>query len=308
MIEHSHLKIIHTLHSKGTLTEAANTLCLSQSALSHQIRYLEKKLGVTLWERQGRTLRLTQAGKLLLQTAQQVLPVLEQATQTLKAYGEGRQGILRIGVECYPCHEWLTGAIGTFLQAMPDVDIDIVNKFWFSGLEGLLNHHIDILVTPDEVRNKKIIYEILAEYELVLFVSSQHPLAKRTNISPECLSNEILLTFPVTIDRLDIFTQLLNPAFIRPAKIKRIESTELMLQMVALGRGVCALPEWLAASGSETMAIKKIRIGAKGIHKKLYAALRTNDEEVTYIKNFVKVGKKTASIYTTTRDQLVKRT
>ena len=75
MIEHSHLKIIHALHANGTLTEAANALCLSQSALSHQIRYLEKKLAVRLWEREGRSLRLTQAGKLLLQVAQQILPV-----------------------------------------------------------------------------------------------------------------------------------------------------------------------------------------------------------------------------------------
>lgn len=78
MIEHSHLIIIHALHTHGTLTEAANTLCLSQSALSHQIGYLERKLGVELWKREGRHLRLTQAGMLLLEVAQQILPVLAQ--------------------------------------------------------------------------------------------------------------------------------------------------------------------------------------------------------------------------------------
>ena len=280
MIEHSHLKIIQALDNKGTLTEAANSLCLSQSALSHQIRYLEKKLEVRLWERAGRKLRLTQAGELLLQTAQHVLPVLEQVEYTLKAYGEGRQGVLRIGVECYPCYEWLTGAIGTFLQAMPDVDIDIVNKFQFSGLEGLLNHHIDVLVTPDKESKETIIYETLAEYELVLLVY----------IIAENISSETLLTFPVASERLDIFTQFLNPAYVKPAKIKKIESIELMLQMVALGRGVCVLPEWLAVSNLE-----KIRIGANGMYKKLFAALRMNDKEILYIKEFVTVGKKTAN-------------
>lgn len=289
MIEHSHLKIIQALDNKGTLTEAANALCLSQSALSHQIRYLEKKLDVRLWKRAGRKLRLTKAGELLLQTAQHILPVLEQAEYTLKAYGEGRQGVLRIGVECYPCYEWLTGAIGTFLQAMPDVDIDIVNKFQFSGLEGLLNHHIDILVTPDKERKETIIYETLAEYELVLLVSKHHPLAKTQYITPENLSSETLLSFPVASERLDIFTQFLNPAYVKPAKIKKIESIELMLQMVALERGVCVLPEWLAVSN-----LKKIRIGANGMHKKLFAALRMNDREISYMKAFLAVGKKTA--------------
>lgn len=174
MIEHSHLRIIQSLHTNGTLTEAANALCLSQPALSHQIAYLEKKLGITVWEREGRGLRLTQAGRLLLEIADQVLPVLSQAEKTLKAYSEGKQGILRIGVECYPCFEWLTGVIGQFMQQVPDVDIDIVHKFQFSGLEGLLNHHIDVLITPDLVKKEKIFYEKLAEYQLVLLVSSDH--------------------------------------------------------------------------------------------------------------------------------------
>ena len=129
MIEFKHLKIIKALHENGTLTRAANVLCLSQSALSHQIRYLEKKLNIALWEREGRNLRLTKAGELLLQTAQQLLPILKQTEKTIKAYAQGSQGILRIGVECYPCYKWLTSVIGVFLQEMPDVEVEIINKF-----------------------------------------------------------------------------------------------------------------------------------------------------------------------------------
>lgn len=294
MIEHSHLTIILALHDKGTLTEAANTLHLSQSALSHQIRYLEKKLDVALWQREGRSLKLTQAGNLLLQTAQQVLPVLEQAEQTLKAYGEGRQGILRIGVECYPCHQWLTGAIGDFLQQMPDVDIDIVNKFQFSGLEGLLNQHIDILITPDRVQSKNIGYEALAEYELMLVVSAGHLLAFRDVVTPEDLMDATLLTFPVPHERLDILVRFLNPAGIKPARIKKIESIELMLKMVDLGRGVCVLPEWLADNYRQNMALKKIRLGEDGIQKKLFAALRERDKDIAYMQQFIAIGRETA--------------
>ena len=66
MIELTHLKIIAALERHGTLTAAANALCLSQSALSHQIAHLDKKLGVDEWEKQGRRLRLTRAGMHLL--------------------------------------------------------------------------------------------------------------------------------------------------------------------------------------------------------------------------------------------------
>lgn len=294
MIEHSHLKIIQALHTNGTLTEAANALCLSQPALSHQISYLEKKLGIALWEREGRSLRLTQAGTLLLEVAHQVLPVLSQAEKTLEAYSEGRQGILRIGVECYPCFEWLTGMVGQFMQQMPDIDIDIVQKFQFSGLEGLLNHHIDVLITPDLVKKEKIDYEILAEYQLILLVSADHPLADIQHITPELLCKETLLTFPVPLERLDILTHFLTPAHLAPEKLKQIESLEIMLQMTALQRGVCILPEWLADIKNKDLKLRKIRIGKKGLYQKLYLAMREPDRTIPYIKQFIAVGQKTA--------------
>lgn len=293
MIEHSHLKIIQALHTNGTLTEAANALCLSQPALSHQIGYLEKKLGVALWEREGRSLRLTQAGMLLLETAQQVLPVLAQAEKTLAAYGEGRQGILRIGVECYPCFEWLTGMIGQYMRQMPGIDVDIVQKFQFTGLEGLLNHHIDVLITPDLVRKDNIEYEILAEYQLVLLVAPDHPLVDLPQITPELLSKETLLTFPVPLERLDILTHFMTPAHLEPVKIKQIESLEIMLQMAALNRGVCVLPEWLADIKNKDIHLKKIRIGNQGLFQKLYLAMRGADKAISYIRQFIAVGQKT---------------
>jgi LysR family transcriptional regulator for metE and metH len=294
MIEHSHLRIIQALHENGTLTEAANALCLSQSALSHQIRYLEKKLTVRLWERDGRSLRLTQAGELLLQVAQQVLPVLSQTEKTLKAYGEGLLGTLHIGVECYPCYQWLTGVVGEFLQEMPDVDIDIVNKFQFSGLEGLLNHHVDILVTPDFVNKEKIHYETLTTYELVIFLSVDHPLAHLDYFMPEHLANEILLSFPVSLDRLDIYTCFLTPSHISPARHKTIESLEIMLEMTALNRGICVLPAWLVDDKCKSLRLKKMPIGQGGMYKKLFLAMRENDKSISYIEKFIIVGKKTA--------------
>ncbi|HFD12971.1 MAG TPA: LysR family transcriptional regulator [Crenotrichaceae bacterium] len=290
MIELSHLRIISALHENGTLTEAANALCLSQSALSHQIRYLEKKLELKLWQREGRGLRLTQAGNLLLQVAQQVLPMMDHAGSTLKAYAAGRQGILRIGVECYPCYEWLTGVIADFLLAMPEVDIDIAHQFQFSGLEGLLNHQFDVLVTPDIISNKTLVYAPLFDYELVLLASKEHLFAGLEMITPEMLATEVLLTFPVPAERLDIFTQFLFPASIAPAQHKQIQSIDIMMQMVVYNRGVCVLPDWLADNYCSKLPVSKVRLGRKGVHKTLFAGMHCYDAEIPYIKRFVRLG------------------
>ncbi|OUR65665.1 LysR family transcriptional regulator [Methylophaga sp. 42_25_T18] len=290
MIERSHLKIIKALADNGTLTAAANALFLTQSALSHQIRYLEKKLEVSLWEKDGRQIRLTQAGELLLQVARQVLPVLEQTEKTVKAYGEGRQGILRLGVECHPCYQWLKGILADFLINMPDMDVDIVSKFQFSGLEGLLNHHIDLLVTPDVVKKQGVHYEPLFDYELVLLVANSHKLAGKTFINADALDDELLLTFPVPHERLDVFTQFLLPASVTP-KTKAMESLDLMVQMVGLDRGLTVLPNWLAEELSQSLPVSTVRLGKRGLHKTLSAAMREQDVAINYMQTFVNLGK-----------------
>ncbi|WP_438969643.1 LysR substrate-binding domain-containing protein [Methylophaga sp.] len=289
MIERNHLRIIQALADHGSLTAAANALFVTQPALSHQMRYLEQKLEVALWERQGRKLRLTQAGDLLLRVAGQVLPVLEQTEQTLQAYGEGQEGILRLGVECHPCYEWLKGILADYLLAMPKMDVDIVHKFQFSGLEGLLNFHIDLLVTPDKVKQEGLVYAPLFDYELVLLVANDHPLATQDMIEADALENELLLTFPVPHERLDVYSQFLMPAGVNP-KHKAMESIDIMIQMVGLQRGVTVLPNWLATFYTKTMAVKIIRLGKKGVMKTLFAAMREAEQKVPYMRCFVELG------------------
>jgi LysR family transcriptional regulator for metE and metH len=294
MIETIHLRILSALHHHGTLTEAANALFLSQSALSHQIRHLEKRLGIPLWKKEGRRLRLTRAGEQLLQAAGKILPLLEQTERTLKAYAEGMQGILRIGVECFPCYEWLTGVIAEFLVVAPDVEVDIFHQFQFTGIDGLLNRQIDLLVTPDRVEQPGLIYEPLFEYELVLLVAGSHPLAASARVEPEQLARETLISFPVDDERLDILRHFLWPAGVRPARRKQIESIEIMLQLVAFSRGVCALPRWLAERVRERLDLKILSLGPAGVHRSLYAAFRREDAELAYLNRFVALGGGTA--------------
>lgn len=290
MIERVHLKIIQALAENGSLTAAANALFVTQSALSHQIRYLEQKLEVSLWQREGRKLRLTQSGELLLQVARQVLPVLEQTEQTLQAYADGHAGMLRLGVECHPCYEWLKEILADYLRLMPDMDVDIVHQFQFSGMEGLLNHHVDLLVTPDAVKQQGVRYEPMFDYELVLLVSDASPLAEKLFITPDALQHLLLLTFPVAHERLDVFSQFLMPAGIYP-KTRAMQSMEIMVQMVALQRGVTVLPDWLAAEFCQRLPVKALRLGQKGLPKTLFAAIREADQSVVYMQRFIEIGR-----------------
>ena len=80
-LERAHLAIVRQVHEQGSLTTAAEALCLTQSALSHAMKKLEQQVGAPLWQREGRHLRLTPAGEHLLAVAQRVLPQLKQTEE-----------------------------------------------------------------------------------------------------------------------------------------------------------------------------------------------------------------------------------
>lgn len=291
MIERIHLKVIQAVNQQGSLTAAAKELCVTQSALSHTMRKLEDNLGTEVWLREGRNLRLTQAGRYLLNIANRVLPLLEHAEDKLKQIAQGERGTLRIGMECHPCYQWLLKVVSPFLDAWPDVDVDVKQKFQFGGVGALLDYEIDLLVTPDPFNKSGLRFEPVFNYEQVLVVPRDHALTKRQYVRAEDLRNQVLLTYPVATDRLDIYTQFLNPASVVPRQHKTSETTDIMLQMVACGRGVTALPRWLAEEYSTKLPLSVVRLGKSGIAKQIFLGTRESDENIEYLKAFTELAR-----------------
>lgn len=291
MLERIHLAVVREVDRQGSLTAAAEVLCLTQSALSHTIKKVEQQLGTVIWKREGRNLRLTQAGQYLLGLSNRLLPQLEHAEQRMRQYAEGQRGILRIGMECHPCYQWLLKVVSPYLSTWPDVDVDVKQKFQFGGIGALFGYEIDVLVTPDPLHKPGLRFEPVFDYEQVLVVGRQHRLAGQSYVMPNQLSEETLITYPVAIERLDIYNRFLLPAGCTPRKHKEIETTDIMLQMVASGRGVAALPGWLVAEYAGKMAISSVRLGRQGIAKQIFLGVREADADIDYLKAFVELAR-----------------
>ncbi len=295
MLERSHLAIVLEVERQGSLTAAAAVLCLTQSALSHTMRKLERQLGIDIWSREGRNLRLTQAGQYVLGVAQRVLPQLALAEERLRQFAQGERGTLRIGMECHPCYRWLLRVVAPYLAAWPDVDVDVRQKVQFGGLAALFGYEIDVLVTPDPLYKPGIRFEPVFDYEQVLVVAERHELACAPYVLPEQLRDEVLITYPVATDRLDIYTQFLLPAGVTPKRQKTIETTDIMMQMVASGRGVAALPRWLADEYALQLGIVALRVGKTGISKQIFVGVREADASVDYVRAFVELSRASAA-------------
>lgn len=292
MIDRSHLRILREIDSQGSLTAAAKALHLTQSALSHKITRLEEQIGTPIWHKEGRNLKLTQAGSYLLREAKRVLPQLERIDEVLDQYAKGEKGALNIGMECHPCYQWLLRVVNPFLQQWPGVDVDVTQKFQFGGLAALFNYEIDLLVTPDPVLKEGVVFTPVFPYEQVLVVNEQHPFATLDWVAPEQIIDQTLYTYPVSIERLDIYQQFLLPANCLPKKHKPLEATEMMLQMVATNRGVATLPLWLVKEYQKTFPINAVRLGKNGIHKHIHVGVRSSDIDDIHLQAFIEVVKR----------------
>lgn len=291
MLDRIHLSIIHEVEKQGSLTAAASVLHVTQPALSHSMKKLEQQLGTDIWLREGRSLRLTQAGQYLLAVANRVLPQLKLAEERLQQFAQGERGSLRIGMECHPCYQWLLKIVSPYLAAWPDVDVDVKQKFQFGGIGALFGYEIDLLVTPDPLDKPGLVFEPVFDFEQVLVVSSNHKLAKEEYVKPKQLTNEVLVSYPVPPERLDIYSMFLTPAGIIPKRHKPIETTDIMLQMVASGRGVAALPRWLVLEYADKMDVVPVRLGKHGIAKQIFLGVREADVEIDYLRAFIEQAK-----------------
>lgn len=287
MIERIHLTVVREVEKQGSLTAAADKLCLTQSALSHSMKKLEQQLGTAVWLREGRSLRLTQAGRYLLGIANRVLPQLALAEERLAQFAQGERGTLRIGMECHPCYQWLLKIVAPYLAAWPDVDVDVKQKFQFGGIGALFAYEIDLLVTPDPLYKHGLAFEPVFDYEQVLVVSRSHPLAEADFIEPAQLTAETLITYPVSIERLDIYNLFLLPAGVSPKRHKIIETTDILLQMVASGRGVSALPRWLVEQYSSQLDLVPVRLGEHGVAKQIFLGSRESESDIDYLNAFI---------------------
>jgi LysR family transcriptional regulator for metE and metH len=295
VIERHHLAIIRTVDEVGSMTAAAEKLNLTQSALSHTMKKFEEQVGTPIWQRSGRRLVPTQTGQYLLAVANRLLPQLQHADLVVQHFAKGEKGRLRIGMECHPCYQWLLSIVEPYLADWPAVDVDVKQRFQFGGMAALFSQDIDVLVTPDPLEKPGVTFIPVFAYEQVLVVSEQHPLAKEPFISPQQLCSETLLTYPVEKNRLDVYSQFLTPAYCQPARHKSIEDTDIMIQLVAANRGVCALPRWLVDDYQSRFAIRPVSLGVKGIRKHIHLGFRDGEDALDYVSAFFDLAQRTAS-------------
>lgn len=286
MIDLRQLRTLKAIQEAGSLAAASERLFLTQSALSHQLRELESDLDAPVLIRKTRPPRFTQVGERLLALADVVLPALRQAERDIDKLSRGQAGRLIMAIECHSCFEWLMPTINTFRQHWPEVELDFQSGFHGDAQDELQLGQLDCVVTSNPGVRDGLCFEPLFQYESVLVLANDHPLNDKALITPADLAGETLITYPVDPERLDVFQHFLTPAGVMPARIRHTELTLMMVQLVASGRGVCALPSWAAAEYVARGWVRTRPLG-EGIWCTLHAALREDERDLPYVRDLL---------------------
>ncbi|TCP63073.1 LysR family transcriptional regulator for metE and metH [Rhodovulum bhavnagarense] len=290
-LELRHLRTIKAIHDAGGLARAADRLNITQSALSHQVKGLEDQVGMELFVRRTKPLRLSPAGLRLLRVAERVLPEIAMLQEEFEGLKSGKSGRLHIALECHACFDWLLPVLELFRKAWPEVDVDIRPGLSFEALPALAREEVDLVISSDPEDIPGIGFAPLFDYAPVFVCAAGHPLAEKTFVEAEDFRGETLIAYPVERARLDVFTGLLGPARVEPLAVRPVELTAVILMLVASGRGVTVLPDWVVREvrAGGDLAIRPLT--ERGLTRRIHAATREEDAAKPYMAHFIRLAR-----------------
>ena len=286
-LEVRHLSLVNEIASTGSVTRAAERLHLTQSALSHQLRDIESRLGIQLFLRLGKRMVLTPPGERVLGAAKRVLDEIRRTEEDLKLMSQNGKGVLRLCTQCNTGYHWLPPLLQAFHRKYPGVDVQIMVNATDRPIEALLEGQIDLAVVTSEVDDRRLQSVPLFEDELVAVVAPTHPFAKRASIEAIDFAEEHLIIYTAVRHDSYTFTRILAPAGVEPARVSQVPLTEAILELVKAGLGVSVMARWAIEPALKTGAVKAVKISKRGVYRSWSAVTLRDRVEPKWQREFV---------------------
>lgn len=235
MLNLQHLRAFHVVAEAGSFTEAARRLAISQPTLSEQVRALEARYDVTLFDRSGRSIRPTRLGAELHEITERLARAETAAERLLTDSAELRSGELRIAADA-PVH-----AVPLFAELErrhPGLQVSLSSGTAAQVMAELLDRQADVAITADPGEHPSVVAEPLMRNDLVAVVPARHRLAGRSRITAaELVAERMIMREPGSATRRRL-TRALDAAGLRPNAVVTVDSREAVHVAVAEGLGI----------------------------------------------------------------------
>lgn len=270
------LELVAALEEHGTLTAVATHLFVSQPALSQRLMRLEERLGASLFDRRGRALVPTAAGRRMFVSARKTLEELRAAQLEVRELASGRRTPLRLSTQCATNYEWLPDALRQFRDVVPGGDVMVVNLDDTETVSALLHEEIDVaLVTKLDPQMDQVRLQRLFDDELIAVASRHHPWHQKDYVEGGDFDGIHLVLFESYDQSRSPVVPLPLPPGAHPGRLTTMSSSaELLIEMVAGGEAVTVLPNWVAAPYLASGDYVGVQVGSAPQARTWYCATR----------------------------------
>jgi len=241
------LRLVLAIARRGGLGPAARHLHLTQSALSHHLRALEDRLGVSVFDRVGRSLVVNARGARLVELADRLLPEVLEAERAIASPALPPR-MIRITTGCYTAYPWLPEALRRLTASAPGTRVAIVVDATRRATEALLKDEVDLAVMPWLVEDKRLLARHLFDEEICAVMPPGDPLAKRATVPVTELANRRVLTHEMPAAELAWARASLGRKFSSLRHAERMPLTEAMVALARAGEGIALMGLWTIKS------------------------------------------------------------
>ncbi len=286
-MEIKYFRLVKTIEEEGSIANSANKLFLTQSALSHQLRELEERLGFKVFHRKRNKWQLTEEGVALYKLGNRVLDSIEKGFQNIEQLRLGASGTIKVSTECYSFYQGLPAFIQKMGLLYPEIKVDLILEATHQPISKILANEIDIAMVTQKPTHEKLSSIPVYEDEIFAVMHEENPLSNTKFLQATDFSNVQLIIHSFPLETVSVYNQFLKPNNITPIKIVAIPLTEVALEMVVANMGIICMPKWTLKSFKLTESLKFKQIGANGLKRTHYLVFRTSDRNKKYINDFI---------------------
>jgi LysR family transcriptional regulator for metE and metH len=283
------LRLVAAIAAHGTLTRAGDVLHLSQSALSHQLRDLEDRVGTLLFTRGKRALAITPAGETLLEAARSILKTLEGTSYALRSGDLSGPVPFRIATECNTCYDWLPAVLPVFRERFPHVEIRLELPASNHLLASLADDRLDLAVMSTPVRDRRVSATPLFDDELLVAVHPGHRLARLPYVPMAELREETVILHSA-VEHSGIMRRVFAANGVYPKHtIAHVQLTEAVLGLVKANAGIAILAKWVLQRYLDAGTVRGIRLTPKGFQRRWQAVVPRQLAGKDYVQEFCRL-------------------
>lgn len=274
---------------------AAQRLHISQPPLSQQIRQLEDDLGVQLFERTQRMVRLTYAGEVFLAQARAALFKCEEAVDIVRAAARGEAGLLRFGYTAASAYSIIAPLIQAFKARHPRVEVAMQEAVSGDQVRDLAQGRLDVGLVRPLAEWPGLVHELLLEERLIVALPVNHALAQQRSVSLEDLQGQPFIGFGGQGSRYfhDMIDGLLRSAGVAPEIVQRATQPHAVVALVGAGLGLAVVPDAAARVHMDRVVYRPLHADALP-QPQLHLCWRA-DAATPLVRHFLEVAREVAA-------------